>query len=174
MHPRVQWAIAKAQALVLLTRYSDDEPRDESGRWTDGGGSGGGDAKPSDGPSLTAEEHTFLAGSRPTPEKLDQWDDQLTARQIELEKEGKAGNDESMQISHMQSALGAYNQESEESLNSGNVGLNAVYHVSNGKNNTGDIHNNADRNHPALRRHQSQLRPESAAAHHQCLRQQGQ
>ena len=38
-----------------------------------------------------------------------------------------------MQISRMQSALGAYNQESEESLNSGNVGLNAVYHVDDGR-----------------------------------------
>jgi hypothetical protein len=30
-----------------VTRYSEDEPRDESGRWTDGGGGGGSSDKPS-------------------------------------------------------------------------------------------------------------------------------
>ena len=58
MHPRVQWAIALARSAVLLDRlqqkYSDDEPRDDSGKWTDGGGGGGGGGDAgSDGPKPT-------------------------------------------------------------------------------------------------------------------------
>jgi len=39
MHPRVQFAVAKARAAVLLARVFDpNQPRDEDGKWTDGGG----------------------------------------------------------------------------------------------------------------------------------------
>ena len=41
---RIAWASAVAQSAVLLDKYSDDEPRDESGKWTDGGGDGGADS----------------------------------------------------------------------------------------------------------------------------------
>jgi hypothetical protein len=40
---------ARARARALREKYSDDEPRDEHGRWTDGGGGSGGDEKPSGG-----------------------------------------------------------------------------------------------------------------------------
>ena len=54
---RVDWAAAKAQSAVLLdrlTKYSDDEPRDEGGKWTDGGGSDGGSGgSSSEGPGTT-------------------------------------------------------------------------------------------------------------------------
>jgi hypothetical protein len=38
--------IALARARRNVERYSDDEPRDESGKWTDGGDGGGGESKP--------------------------------------------------------------------------------------------------------------------------------
>ena len=42
--------IERARARRLLQQFDPDEPRDESGRWTDGGGGdGGGSAKPSGG-----------------------------------------------------------------------------------------------------------------------------
>jgi hypothetical protein len=47
---RVDWAVTRARSAVLLQKYSDDEPRDDSGKWTDGGGGGNGDgggSKPS-------------------------------------------------------------------------------------------------------------------------------
>jgi len=37
------WEIARAQAQRLLRAFDPNEPRDPSGRWTDGGGSDGGD-----------------------------------------------------------------------------------------------------------------------------------
>ena len=37
--PRAEaWAALKKRALALVHRYSEDEPRDEGGKWTDGGG----------------------------------------------------------------------------------------------------------------------------------------
>ena len=37
--PRAEaWAALKKRSLALLHRYSEDEPRDEGGKWTDGGG----------------------------------------------------------------------------------------------------------------------------------------
>ena len=58
---RIAWAFARARSAVLLDRkiekYSDDEPRDEGGRWTDGGGSSGSDGdKPSSGGGTHAEQ----------------------------------------------------------------------------------------------------------------------
>ena len=41
--------IERARARRLLQRFDPDEPRDESGKWTDGGGDGGGGAQPSGG-----------------------------------------------------------------------------------------------------------------------------
>ena len=41
--------VARAQTLRLIRKYSEDEPRDELGRWTDGGGGGGGDGGVNDG-----------------------------------------------------------------------------------------------------------------------------
>lgn len=44
MHPRVQWAFARAKSAVLLARdFNEDQPRDEDGKWTGGGGDSGGD-----------------------------------------------------------------------------------------------------------------------------------
>jgi predicted ABC-type ATPase len=38
---RERWQRIRVRSLELLQRYSEDEPRDEAGRWTDGGGGGG-------------------------------------------------------------------------------------------------------------------------------------
>jgi hypothetical protein len=42
---QARWQVVKAQALALLQRFDPDEPRDESGKWTEGGGDGGGAAE---------------------------------------------------------------------------------------------------------------------------------
>lgn len=62
MHPRVQWAIAKARSAVLLSKFDESEPRDEGGQWTDGGGdSSGGTGSSSDsGGSVSAKEKDQL------------------------------------------------------------------------------------------------------------------
>ena len=52
---RVDWATIRARSAVLLNRlqkYSDDEPRDEGGRWTDGGGSDSGSGGGSGGSAV--------------------------------------------------------------------------------------------------------------------------
>jgi len=38
MHPRVEWAITRARSAVLLATFDPNQPRDEDGKWTDGGG----------------------------------------------------------------------------------------------------------------------------------------
>jgi hypothetical protein len=50
--------IALARARRNVERYSEDEPRDESGKWTDGGGGGSGGAAP-------AAESKPIAGFKP-------------------------------------------------------------------------------------------------------------
>jgi hypothetical protein len=62
MHPRVAWAAVRAQAAVVLDRLKDfdpSQPRDEDGRWTDGGGSSdgssGGDWAGTSRPDNTAQ-----------------------------------------------------------------------------------------------------------------------
>ena len=39
---RARYALAKRRGLQLLQRFDEDEPRDEDGKWTDGGGSSSG------------------------------------------------------------------------------------------------------------------------------------
>ena len=59
MHLRVQWAIAKAQAAVLLARgFDESEPRDDSGKWTDGGGDGSAPAGDSADKPASPTEHS--------------------------------------------------------------------------------------------------------------------
>jgi len=47
--PAQRWAVTKARAERHVDKFDPNEPRDESGKWTDGGGSGdsGGSDKPS-------------------------------------------------------------------------------------------------------------------------------
>jgi hypothetical protein len=71
----------------------------------------------------------LLVSFRPNQEKLDRWTGDIEARMKELEAQGWAGNREDEHLGRMQTALNAYMQESEESLNSGRVGLNVVYDV---------------------------------------------
>lgn len=46
-----RWELTRARALRLLEKFDPDQPRDEGGKWTSGGGSAGGsgDAKPTGG-----------------------------------------------------------------------------------------------------------------------------
>lgn len=55
--PGQRWTLAKQQALRNLEKFDPNEPRDESGKWTDGGGSDGGGTKPSAEPKPEAETH---------------------------------------------------------------------------------------------------------------------
>jgi predicted ABC-type ATPase len=44
-----RWRVERTRALRLIEKFDPDEPRDPSGRWTDGGGDGGGDKPSGDG-----------------------------------------------------------------------------------------------------------------------------
>ena len=94
------YAGLRARARVRR-EFDPNEPRDESGRWTDGGGSDGGGA--SEKPSADA-----APSSSPSIEQLKTWDKQITDRQAELEKAGQIGNDEDSNLQRMSGAIGMY------------------------------------------------------------------
>jgi hypothetical protein len=54
--------VERARAMRLLQRYSEDEPRDDQGRWTSGGGDGGSDKPGSSGGSLKDRLKDFVNG----------------------------------------------------------------------------------------------------------------
>jgi hypothetical protein len=102
----------------LLQRFDPDQPRDEDGKWTSGGGadkpSGG---QPSGGSSFRP----------PSKDQIEKWDKQIGARQAELEKEGKLGDKEDTELQRMSGALGHYARAKPEDIASDRVGINVVY-----------------------------------------------
>jgi hypothetical protein len=121
-------ALARAEAektLGRLRKFDPSQPRDDDGKWTDGGGSAGSGTR--------TEQETedlrslLLVSERPKDDKLDRWRAQLDQRMKELEDQGEAGNHEDGQLHNMHAALNKYMQESEEELDKETVGLNTVY-----------------------------------------------
>ena len=106
-----------------VKEFDPSEPRDERGRWTTGGGSGGsGESEP---PS--ADEKLLFVSEQPNQEKLDQWHKQINDRQEELNQQGQTGEHEDEQLNGMDLALNAYSQEDQKNLDTGIAGLNSVY-----------------------------------------------
>jgi hypothetical protein len=103
--------------------FDPDEPRDEQGRWTEGGGGGGGSAPSGPG----GGDKLLLVSERPNDEKLGKWLAQLEAHRDQLEKEGKSGEREDDQVLYMTNALKEYRAATSEQLESDRVGLNTVY-----------------------------------------------
>ena len=118
MHPRVQWAVAKAQSAVLLARAFDpNEPRDEGGKWTDGGGDGGdsapsGDSKPSsdtggkkgkaDFADFAKDNVTIDTETRSNPDKqkkfVDKWNAYVGEAPAQFKKDFLGGHPATMAI----------------------------------------------------------------------------
>jgi hypothetical protein len=106
--------------------FDPNQPRDEDGKWTSGGGGdGGGSAAPSPAPS-DGDKPLFVS-EQPSQDKIDGWEKQIADRQKELADQGKAGDTEDEQLNRMQTALNAYKQEDQESLDSQKSGLNTIY-----------------------------------------------
>jgi hypothetical protein len=55
---RKAWLAARARALALLRAFDPSEPRDDAGKWTDGGG-GGGDGDKDEAPAPAASAHNI-------------------------------------------------------------------------------------------------------------------
>ena len=122
---RERWIAIKAAAeRALATKFDPDEPRDESGRWTDGGGGDGdgssGAAKPSGGTSF----------KQPSVEQAEKWHEQIGARQAELEAAGKIGEQEDTELQRMSGAVAMYLRavrDNPQDIESGKVGINVIY-----------------------------------------------
>jgi len=82
---------------------------------------------PAEVASLPPDEELLFVSEFPNQAKLDKWNEGLTKRSEELSAAGEAGNAEDDQISRMQTALANFSQEDDILLQSGDVGLNAVY-----------------------------------------------
>jgi GNAT superfamily N-acetyltransferase len=81
-HPEV-----KAQAL---TKYSDDQPRDENGRWTDAGGGGGGGG--SGGGNETPRSPAFTGTDNPNaPLPTEPFDRHYAVREVAYNELGRLG-----------------------------------------------------------------------------------
>ena len=93
-----------------------DEPRDESGRWTEGGGGdGGGDAD------------MRLVGSGVDKTRVENWRKDLEQQLDKLEKEGKAGEAEWDKINQMEISLGFYLNANEKDKANGHASLSEVH-----------------------------------------------
>jgi hypothetical protein len=111
----------------LLRAFDPSQPRDEHGRWSDGGGGDGGGVTPAESPGETGGEKLLLVSERPNQERLNKWNKQINERQEELNQQGKTGESEDEQLNGMSLSLSAYSQEDEKNLDSGRSGLNVIY-----------------------------------------------
>lgn len=120
MHPRVHWAVTRAQSAVVLARlrrrlardFDPDQPRDDDGKWTSGGG-GGGTEKPAGsakgGKKGKAAMADFAkdnvgidAETRSNPDKekkfIDTWNEHVGEAPAEFKKDFLGGLAGSMNI----------------------------------------------------------------------------
>lgn len=94
-----------------------DEPRDESGRWTEGGGDGGGGG----------EADMRLVGSGVDKNRVENWRKDLETQLDKLEKEGKAGEAEWDKINRMEISLGFYLNASDKDKAAGHASLIEIH-----------------------------------------------
>lgn len=118
---RDKW-LAEQKRKITAKAFDPDEPRDEQGRWTEGGGGG---IEP-EAPASSGEK-LLLVSEQPNQEKLDRWHKQIADRQEELNKQGQSGEHEDDQLNGMELSLNAYSQEDQKNLDAGRSGLNTVY-----------------------------------------------
>jgi hypothetical protein len=108
-----------------------DEPRDEQGRWTDGGGDGdGGEGaaeKPSGDEGPTKDEDMRLIGSGVDKSRVVEWQKGLQEQLDALEKQGKVGDTEWTNINRIEVALGHYLEASEKERADGHLSLREVH-----------------------------------------------
>ena len=100
-----------------------DEPRDESGRWTEGGG--GGDGAAPEAPK--SDEDMRLVGSGVDKTRIENWRKELEGQLDKLEKEGKAGEAEWDKINRMEISLGFYLNASEKDKANGHASLVEIH-----------------------------------------------
>jgi hypothetical protein len=129
---RINKLLRLAPAKSAKTRekdYDEDKhPRDEHGRWTDGGDSGVSGSQESEPVGASAEANMMLVSHTPTQEKLDKWHQQIDTRLQKLEETKKAGNREYENLVQMKLALEAYKIDARQSgLKEGNASLMTVY-----------------------------------------------
>jgi hypothetical protein len=117
--------IALAWARRNVGKFDPNQPRDEQGRWSDGGGGDGGAAPaPSGGKE---PEDMRLVGSGVDRQRVENWRKDLEEKLDALEKQGKAGEEEWDKINRMEIALGFFLNASEKDKAAGHASLMEVH-----------------------------------------------
>src|SRR6516164_3409789 len=106
----------RGAAHGIIERYSEDEPRDEQGRWTDGGGSSGGGSseKPSGGDKGKGKvskvidfnkngirlDHDTVTNPAKAEKFLQRWNDRIAEAPEDFKKDFLGGLDGTMKIGY--------------------------------------------------------------------------